>query len=345
MDPKTGEDLGVIESTGVIGGLNEKYKESLNEFRERSDGVNDFKIIAIPAENPLAIDIPKWHVRNEEGEFVLAPSDIRLEMDAIHGPASNKEEDGLIYNHGEVPLKAIVNKKAIEDENEKRSNMTREQYYNEVWYPHNFDKGLSIKNVMQNAKFLMDFKEGNVFSRDNSNDQVVKEDFEIYKNQSQLILDNSNSILEKNIKSKDNTQEKISAQVNLLKEEYSNVETTSERKEELKSKILETQPEWSKFYDEEDFEGWDGLDLNDFNEFVKTHPSFKQLDITTFGLAFDELNHTGSKKGSAELKWDDSKQKHFWSGGAKETDFQKIDELKAGVLTEYLDNKISANRE
>ena len=345
VSPKTGEDLGVIESTGVIGGLNEKYKESLNEFRERSDGVNDFKIIAIPAENPLAIDIPKWHVRNEEGEFVLAPSDIRLEMDAIHGPASNKEEDGLIYNHGEVPLKAIVNKKAIEDENEKRSNMTREQYYNEVWYPHNFDKGLSIKNVMQNAKFLMDFKEGNVFSRDNSNDQVVKEDFEIYKNQSQLILDKSNSILEKNIKSKDNTQEKISTQVNLLKEEYSNVETTSERKEELKSKILETQPEWSKFYDEEDFEGWDGLDLNDFNEFVKTHPSFKQLDITTFGLAFDELNHTGSKKGSAELKWDDSKQKHFWNGGAKETDFQKIDELKAGVLTEYLENKISANME
>ena len=347
VDPKTGEDLGVIESTGVIGGLNEKYKESLNEFRKRSDGINDFKILPSHLDDPEQRDYA-WHVRNEEGEFVLAPSDIRLEMDAIHGPASNKEEDGLIYNHGEVPLKAIVNKKAIEDENEKRSNMTREQYYNEVWYPHNFDKGFSIKNVMQSAKFLMDFKEGNVFSRDNSNDQVVKEDFEIYKNQSQLILDNSNSILEKNIKSKDNTQEKISAQVNLLKEEYSNVETTSERKEELKSKILETQPEWSKFYDEKDFEGWDGLDLNDFNEFVKTHPSFKQLDITTFGATRAEGEEDDifvSGEGSAELKWDDSKQKHFWSGGAEETDFQKIDELKAEVLTEYLGNKISANRE
>ena len=32
-------------------------------------------------------------------------------------------------------------------------------------------------------------------------------------------------------------------------------ETTSERKEELKSKIKETQSEWSKFYDEKDFDG------------------------------------------------------------------------------------------
>ena len=348
VDPKTGEDLGVIESTSVTGGLNEKYKESLNEFKKQSDGVNDFKILPSNVDGENDQRDYAWHVRNEEGEFVLAPSEIRLEMDAIHGPANDKEEDGLIYNHGEVPLKAIVNKKAIEDENEKRSNMTREQYYNEVWYPHNFDKGLSIKNVMQNAKFLIDFKEGNVFSRDGSNDQVVKEDFEIYKNQSQLVLDNFNNITEKDIKSKDNTQEKISAQVNLLKEEYSNVETTSERKEELKSKILETQPEWSKFYDDNDFEGWDGLDLNDFNEFVKTHPSFKQLDVTTYGVTREEGEEGDlfvSGEGSAELKWDDTKQKYFWSGGVEETDFQKIDELKAGVLTEYLSSKISNNME
>tara|TARA_R100001086_G_scaffold89858_1_gene44119 strand:+ start:12751 stop:23460 length:10710 start_codon:yes stop_codon:yes gene_type:complete len=350
-----GDDIGKVESTSVLDELNTKYPNELNEFKRRLGGENDFKPID-----------GTWHYRNANGEFVEAPSDIQNEMTTIYGQASELPDDGKIYEHGLVPLEIIENKNTIENEYERVSNMSLDDYYKNIWYPQNYTDGFSFKNVMQNAKFLTDLKEGNIFSREFGTSEVVKEDFEAYKNKYKVALDNSNKILEEEETAKVKYPEVVT-----LNDEYLDLQIKyfeSDRlintdtddgsfQESDKARMLEVQPEWTKFYDDSSFEGWEDLDLNDFNEYVKDQVEnglFKNLEITTFANVSTEENEDGAE--SAQLKFDRDKGKWFWSGGGGEYDFdieseeglggiRTIDRLKSQVLTNYLNEKISKNME
>ena len=404
-----GDDVGVVESTSALQDLNGKYPEALNESKKRFDGVNDFKVVD-----------GEWYIRNEDQEWERASGDIALEMISIHGDPDLKEEDGVIYNHGLVPLKAVKAKEALVSEHDKRQAMGIDEFYETVWMPKNYTNGPSWKNVVNSLTHLTDGKEGNMFSRDFGKTQVIEEEYNKYIRQSKTALDNHNEITKasKNskgaynwyLKDSDEQAEKSFDQETLLKletaylgnevpmqpwvedGEYVEIQgtkddiwihtdengksytygdfdyktnvsnavakgkklkvlqtlyetsTEEDKEERFRDMMLETQPEWTKFYDEEDIDGWEDLDINDFNDFVKNHPSFKHLDLTTYGATEDSRIYSGDY-GAAGLKWDEDKKKHYWSGGAGEGSVHTIDKLKAQVLTEYLQTGIGKNME
>ena len=323
---KKGEDLGVIKSKSITDELNSTYPEALNEYAN-----NEIKVIEDDTGEK------HYNYRDDKGDWVKLPKNIAQQVTKVHGDANEKEEDGVIYNFGESRYEAIIKKEKLDDEHNRRSSMSFEEYMKTEWNPNNTNEKGVFEGFMGRASYAFS-NFGELLEGD-----FGRSDYEAWKKQAESAANNANVILEKTIKPKDNTQEKITTEVNLLKEEYNNTETTSERKEELKSKIKETQSEWSKFYDEKDFEGWEDLDLNDFNEYVKNTPLFKQLDVTTFGEDISATDGLFRETGSAELKWDENKQKYFWSGGTGEGDVYTIDTLKAQVLTGYLSEKISGN--